>query len=92
MDIINFTAELRVGNVAPREYEGVVFKNSYLGAHINPQGWSDMSGFSHTEARFYKYKNYGLGAVINEVRRQLSDEEAELYTTENVLEGWGPKE
>jgi len=66
--------------------------NSYLGPHIIAQGWTDMSGFSYKDARFYEYKNYGPGAVINEDRRQLSDEEAKQYTIENVLKGWNPKE
>ncbi|MGI8384228.1 pectinesterase family protein [Robertmurraya sp. P23] len=76
----------------PNAIGSVVFMNSYLGSHINPQGWTDMSGFSYKEARFYEYNNYGPGAVINEDRRQLNDEEAEQYTIVNVLKGWNPKE
>lgn len=75
----------------PDAIASVVFKNSYLGPHIHPQGWTDMSGFSHTDARFYEYKNFGPGAAINDTRRQLTDEEAEQYTIENVLKGWNPK-
>ncbi|MEH7304610.1 pectinesterase family protein [Neobacillus drentensis] len=76
----------------PNAIGSVVFMNSYLGPHIIAQGWTDMSGFSYKDARFYEYKNYGPGAVINEDRRQLSDEEATQYTIENVLKGWNPKE
>jgi pectin methylesterase-like acyl-CoA thioesterase len=76
----------------PNAIGSVVFMNSYLGPHIITQGWTDMSGFSYKDARFYEYKNYGPGAVINEDRRQLSDEEAKQYTIENVLKGWNPKE
>jgi pectin methylesterase-like acyl-CoA thioesterase len=76
----------------PNAIGSVVFMNSYLGPHIIAQGWTDMSGFSYKDARFYEYKNYGPGAVINEDRRQLSDEEAKQYTIENVLKGWNPKE
>lgn len=76
----------------PDAIASVVFMNSYLGAHINPEGWTDMSGFSAADARFYEYQNYGPGAVINESRRQLTDEEAKEYTIENVLKGWNPKE
>ena len=76
----------------PNAIGSVVFMNSYLGPHIIAQGWTDMSGFSYKDARFYEYKNYGPGAVINEDRRQLSDEEAKRYTIENVLKGWNPKE
>ncbi len=76
----------------PNAIGSVVFMNSYLGPHIIEQGWTDMSGFSYKDARFNEYKNYGPGAVINEDRRQLSDEEAKLYNIENVLKGWDPKE
>lgn len=76
----------------PDAIASVVFINCYLGAHINPQGWTDMSGFLASDARFYEYQNYGPGAVINESRRQLTDEEAQAYTIENVLKGWNPKE
>lgn len=76
----------------PNAIGSVVFMNSYLGPHIIAQGWTDMSGFSYKDARLYEYKNYGPGAVINEDRRQLSDEEAKQYTIENVLKGWNPKE
>ncbi|MEH7336223.1 pectinesterase family protein [Neobacillus drentensis] len=76
----------------PNAIGSVVFMNSYLGPHIIAQGWTDMSGFSYKDARFNEYKNYGPGAAINEDRMQLSDEEAQLYTIENVLKGWNPKE
>ncbi|WP_257535570.1 pectinesterase family protein [Mesobacillus foraminis] len=76
----------------PNAIGSVVFMNSYLGPHIILQGWTDMSGFSYKDARFYEYQNYGPGAVINEDRRQLTDEEAEQFTIENVLKGWNPKE
>jgi pectin methylesterase-like acyl-CoA thioesterase len=75
----------------PNAIGSVVFMNSYLGPHIIAQGWTDMSGFSYKDARFYEYQNDGPGAVINQDRRQLSDEEAKQYTIENVLKGWNPK-
>jgi pectin methylesterase-like acyl-CoA thioesterase len=75
----------------PDAIGSVVIMNSYLGPHIIAQGWTDMSGFSYKDARFYEYKNYGPGVAINEDRRQLTDEEAEQYTIENVLRGWNPK-
>lgn len=76
----------------PDAIASVVFKNSYLGPHINPEGWTDMSGFLASDARFFEYQNYGPGAVANESRRQLTEEEAQVYTIENVLKGWNPKE
>ena len=74
----------------PNAIASVVFKNSELGPHIHQNGWTDMSGFSAKDARFYEYQNEGPG--VNLSRPQLTDEEAELYTVENVLNGWNPKQ
>ncbi|MGJ9384685.1 hypothetical protein [Salipaludibacillus sp. CF4.18] len=49
-----------------------------------------MGGFKPENARLYEYQNEGPGAVVNEQRRQLSDEEAAKYSVENVLDGWKP--
>ncbi|WP_462413046.1 pectinesterase family protein [Neobacillus sp. Marseille-QA0830] len=73
----------------PNAIASVVFKNNYLGSHIHPEGWTDMSGFSAKEARFFEYQNYGPG--VNLDRPQLSDEDAEKFTIENVLNGWNPE-
>ncbi|PRX28271.1 pectinesterase [Orenia metallireducens] len=70
----------------------VVVRDSYLGAHIKAEPWTDMSGFKATEARFYEYQNSGPGAVINPSRKQLTAEEAKKYTIENILDGWNPEE
>jgi pectin methylesterase-like acyl-CoA thioesterase len=74
----------------PNAIGSVVFMNSELGEHIHPLGWTHMSGLQPEDARLYEYKNYGPGAVINESRRQLTDEEAEQWTITNVLKGWDP--
>jgi pectinesterase len=73
----------------PNAIASVVFKNNYFGPHIHPDGWTDMSGFSARDARFFEYQNDGPGANPN--RPQLTDEEAEKFTIENVLKGWYPK-
>ncbi|WP_042454455.1 pectinesterase family protein [Neobacillus dielmonensis] len=73
----------------PNAIASVVFKNNYLGPHIHPEGWTDMSGFSAKEARFYEYQNEGPGA--NPSRPQLTDEEAKEFTVEHVLKGWIPE-
>lgn len=73
----------------PNAIASVVFKNSELGPHIHQEGWTDMSGFSAKDARFYEYQNEGSGANLS--RPQLTDEEAKHYTIENVLDGWNPK-
>ncbi len=73
-----------------RENGSVVFKNSYLGEHIKAEGWTEMGGRQPEDARLFEYKNEGPGAVVNEDRRQLSDEEGAKYTVDNVLDGWKP--
>ncbi|MGR3208182.1 pectinesterase family protein [Bacillus glycinifermentans] len=75
----------------PDAIASVLYQNCSLGAHIKPEGWTDMSGFSAADARLYEYRNTGPGAVPHQERRQLSDEEAESWTIENVLDGWNPK-
>lgn len=76
----------------PDVIASVVIKNSQLGAHIKDRAWTEMSGFSPEEARFYEYNNSGPGAEINDNRESLTDKEAEQYTIENVLDGWVPGE
>lgn len=71
----------------------VVYKTCYLGAHINKNGWTTMSGNLPENARFFEYKNTGPGAVVNSSRRQLTDAQALEFTTENILKGtdnWNP--
>ncbi len=68
----------------------VVFMNCELGAHINPDGWTKMSGFEPEGHLFYEYKNTGAGAIDHARGRQLTDEQAQKYTVENVLGGWNP--
>ncbi|MCR2807386.1 pectate lyase [Paenibacillus soyae] len=76
----------------PNAIASVVFMNTEMGPHIKDEPWTDMSGFSWKEARFAEYKNTGEGAVVNEFRKQLTDEEAAEWTVENVLKGWDPKQ
>jgi pectin methylesterase-like acyl-CoA thioesterase len=75
----------------------VVIRESYLGEHINDYGWTAMSStdsngntiwFYPQNERFYEYKNYGPGAKINDFRPQLDDVMAQVYTKQNVLDGW----
>lgn len=67
------------------------FVNCELGAHINEEGWTSMSGVQPETERYYEYHNTGAGAIINEKRPQLTDEEAAEWTTINVLKGWNPE-
>ncbi|WP_205418625.1 pectate lyase [Paraliobacillus sediminis] len=74
----------------PSAIGSVLIKNSELGEHINPDGWTSMSGLQPEDARLFEYKNTGPGAVVNDSRRQLTDEEEAEWTVENVLKGWNP--
>ncbi|MCJ7842092.1 pectate lyase [Lederbergia sp. NSJ-179] len=76
----------------PNAIGSVVVMKSELGDHIHKDGWTSMSGLEPEDARLYEYQNYGPGAIINESRRQLSDEEAANWTVKNVLKGWDPRE
>ena len=64
-----------------------VYIQCELGAHIHPDGWTDMGGFLGRNGRFAEYGNYGPGAKVNPRRPQLSSEEAAKITKEAVL-GW----
>jgi len=75
----------------PDAIASVLYMNTEMGAHINPIGWTDMSGFLAKDARFAEYNNYGPGAVVTDTRPQLTAEQAALWTIENVLKGWNPK-
>lgn len=70
----------------------VLFKNCVLGEHIHQDGWTSMSGFEPEFERFYEYNNTGAGVAINEKRPQLTQSEASLWTIQNVLNGWNPKQ
>lgn len=75
-----------------REWAKTVYLNCELGEHIKPVGWQDWNK-DHEHFYYAEYKSYGAGA--NPEKRaafshQLSDEEAALYTTENILQGWIP--
>nr|WP_238482770.1 pectate lyase [Lederbergia galactosidilytica] len=76
----------------PEAMGSVVIMKSELGEHIHKDGWTSMSGLEPENARLFEYQNYGLGAIVNESRRQLMDEEAAKWTVENVLKGWDPRE
>jgi pectin methylesterase-like acyl-CoA thioesterase len=71
----------------------VVYRDSTLGAHIKSAPWTDMSGFSWKDARFFEYHNTGSGAGVNSNRPQLTDAQAPTYTPQRYLagsDGWNP--
>ena len=75
-----------------REWAHTVFLHCELGAHIHPAGWHD---WNRAPGTFYygEYDSYGPGANPStraSFSHQLTQEEAETYTMENVLKGWKP--
>ena len=78
-----------------REWAKTVFLNCELGAHIHPLGWNDWSK-PHGHFYYGEYQSFGAGACPEKraaFSHQLTDEEAALYTLENVLsgpDGWHP--
>ncbi|MBX6385982.1 MAG: cellulose binding domain-containing protein [Microbispora sp.] len=72
----------------------VLYRESSLSSTIKTsQPWTDMSGNSWQNARFFEYKNTGPGAGTNSNRPQLSDSQAANYTPQKYLagsDGWNP--
>jgi len=81
----------------PNAIGKAVFINSWMDSHITLDGWYSMNGtakdgtkipFLPEDARFFEFNSSGSGAVINQQRRQLSDEEVKNYTREKILGDW----
>jgi pectin methylesterase-like acyl-CoA thioesterase len=71
----------------------VVVRDSWLGAHIKDEPWTDMSGWSWVAARFDEYRNAGPGAGTGLFRPHLSNRDAVGYTAAAYLtgtDGWMP--
>lgn len=95
----------KVGGSAPDEtvYLGrpwrpaakTVFLYCDLSAVIKPAGWHNWGKESNEKTAFYaEYKNKGAGAsYLKRVgwSHQLTDKEAEDYTTMQIFSGWDPK-
>lgn len=82
-----------------RDYAKTVFRDCYLGSHILPEGWHNWSRPEREKTTFFaEYNNCGPGANANQRvlwSHILTDEQALLWTVENVLagnDGWNPKE
>ena len=77
----------------PNAIAQVTIRNTELPASIKSVPWTDMSGFSWRDARFFEYQNTGPGAGVNENRPQLTPAQAEQYTKWDYLagnDGWNP--
>jgi pectinesterase len=71
----------------------VVIRETALPAAIKPAPWTDMSGFSWKDARFFEYRNTGLGAGTGTDRPQLTAAQAATFTAQRYLagsDGWNP--
>lgn len=75
----------------------VIYLNSYLGDHITPVGWNNWGNVNNEKtARYGEFASYGPGANSKSRyswTKQLTVEEAALYTPEVVLggsDGWDP--
>jgi pectinesterase len=75
-------------------YAAVVYLRCYIGQHIKPEGWSVWNNNNnHLMARYAEYKNFGPSsnpAMRVLWAKQLTDEEAGLYTFQNVFGDWNP--
>jgi len=77
-----------------RPYAHTVFLNCQMDAQIRPEGWNNWRDPEREKtARYAEYNSYGPGANP-EARvkwsRQLSSEEAQEYTIENIFGNWNP--
>lgn len=77
-----------------RDYARVVFMECYLGRHIKPEGWHNWDKPEReTTAFFAEHKNTGRGAGTDyrvPWSHQLTDEQAQAYTLDNIFAGWDP--
>ncbi len=79
-----------------RPYAQTVFVNCFLDKHIKPEGWHNWGSKDKEKTAFYaEFNSYGPGANTGERvpwSHQLTDEEAEKYTPQNILsrdDNWG---
>ena len=71
----------------------VLYRGVTMDAHIRDDAWTDMSGFSWRDARFFEYGSAGSGAKVNANRPQMSSSTATQYTPTAYLagsDGWNP--
>ncbi|GLY30435.1 pectinesterase family protein [Kineosporia sp. NBRC 101731] len=72
----------------------VVVRESTLSAAVKTaEPWTDMSGNTWENARFFEYRNTGAGATTNSNRPQLTATQAAEYTPAKYLAGsdsWNP--
>ncbi|MBT2534303.1 pectin esterase [Arthrobacter sp. ISL-48] len=78
----------------PAAVAQVLIRDSWLGGHIGPTPWTDMSGFSWKDARFFEFNNRGPGAQVTADRPQLPAGQESGFTLAAYLagaDGWSPQ-
>lgn len=82
-----------------RDYSTVIFLNTEMGGHIQPEGWSDWKSAPAPRlpmATYAEYRSSGPGAnaeAREKLAKQLSAEEAKKFETKEYLrgaDGWDP--
>ncbi len=77
-----------------RPYAHVVYMYCFIGPHIKAEGWSNWNNTeNYKTTRYAEYKNFGPGSNTEgrvNWAKQLSDEEAKIYTIKNVFGNWNP--
>ncbi len=81
-----------------RDHAQTVFINCYMDKHIKPEGWHNWNK-PHAEQTTFYAEHGSTGPGANDKSRvawakQLTKEQAEQYTVENILkgaDGWNPK-
>jgi len=77
-----------------RPFAKTVFLYCKLGNQVKPEGWNNWSKPANEKTVYYgEYKNTGSGASTDKRvswARQLTDEEANLYTLKNIFDDWNP--
>ena len=74
----------------PNVNPSAVFIDCNLDDHILVEGWAPMGGNAPETARFFEYRDHGVGAVSSPSRRLLNDAESARYAVREVLGGWTP--
>ncbi|WP_299819702.1 pectinesterase family protein [uncultured Pontibacter sp.] len=77
-----------------RPHAKTVFINSYLGNHINPEGWHNWNKPDAEKTSYYaEYNSKGPGANAKarvKWAHQLTAEQAQKYTLEQIFGDWTP--
>jgi len=78
-----------------RPYAKVVFLECEMSAVIHTEGWNNWGKTENEKTAFYaEYKSKGAGTNTSQRAawsHQLTNEEAKLYTTANILGDWNPE-